>query len=218
MSLEHLHFVVLFGKTGCGKSEILAGIKKKGGQVIDLEILASHNGSSFGGLGKKPQPSQSEFEESIKKKIASFTPELPVWIEYESGYLGNLQIPEDLLQKTGAGKMIAIDLGREQRINRIIKSYSSQSSDDLIAATSKLKKKLSQGKYRLVRQSIRQKNFKTAVSVLITYYDKVYEKGLNDSKCGLLGTLKLTDNNYLNQASQVLDFYNSASLKSRNPE
>lgn len=218
MKADKLQFLVLYGKTGCGKSEILRQLQKKGEQLLDLEKLAAHNGSAFGGLGKNPQPSQDEFEKMIHKKLSGFSPKLPVWIEYESNYLGYLQIPDYLFQEMSRAKMIVIDIERQQRVIRIIEGYTQYSKEELLAATSKVKKKLSQKKYRRARQAIRQQDYQSAISALLTYYDKVYENGLKNSKCELLGKLILTGKEVKQHANQLLDFYHSKPYKCENPE
>jgi len=218
MKTAPLQFLILYGKTGCGKSEILRQINKRGEQLLDLEKLAIHNGSAFGGLGKNPQPSQDEFEKKIQEKLSGFNPKLPVWVEYESNYLGKLQIPDYLIQEMSRSKMIVIDLERQQRVLRIIEGYAQYSNKELSAAISKVKKKLSQKKYRRTRQAIRQQDFQSAVSVLLTYYDKVYENGRKNSKCELLGKLILTGKEVDQHANQLLDFYDTNPLKYENPE
>ena len=221
MKVNQLQFLILFGKTGCGKSEILRHIQKKGGQLLDFEELASHNGSAFGGINKLPQPSQEDFELMIREKLAGFKTELPVWVEFESTYLGKLQIPDFLIQEMNRGKMIIINLERQKRIHRIIDSYSKYSTDELLAAMLKVKKKLSQKKYRRARQSIRQHDFQSAVSVLLVYYDKIYENGLQKSGCEILGTITLTGNDVEQHAYQVMELWindNSSPYKSENPE
>ena len=45
--------IVLGGKTGSGKTLLLKKLSKSGEQVIDLEGLARHKGSSFGAIGQK---------------------------------------------------------------------------------------------------------------------------------------------------------------------
>ena len=215
---NQLQFLILYGKTGCGKSEILRQFQKKGEQVLDLEKLAVHNGSAFGGLGKNAQPAQDVFEEMIREKLIDFDPKLPVWVEYESNYLGKLQIPDYLVQEMSRAKMIVVDLERQQRILRIIARYSQYSVDELLATISKVKKKLSQKKYRRARQSIRQQDFQAAVSVLLNYYDTIYENGLKRSNCEVLGELMLKGNTVDEYANHLLDFYHRNPHKYENPE
>ena len=154
----------------------------------------------------------------IREKLSGFNPKLPVWIEYESNYLGKLQIPDYLIQEMSRAKMIVIELERQQRVLRTIEGYAQYSTKELLAAISKVKKRLSQKKYRRTQQAIRQQDFQSAVSVLLTYYDKVYENGLKNSKCELLGKLILTGKEVDQHANQLLDFYDTNPLKYENPE
>jgi tRNA 2-selenouridine synthase len=217
MKSSPLQFLILFGKTGCGKSEILRHISAKGGQVLDLEKLASHNGSAFGNLGKGIQPPQEVFEEEIRKKLDTFTSAAPVWVEYESSYLGKLQIPDFLLSEMERGKMMVIACERQLRIQRIINEYSKHLPDELLAALSKVKKKLSRKKYRTVRKSILEQDFQTAVSILITYYDKIYERGFKQSNLEILGNFSLEGEENQHHAERLLTFYKTLPLKSENP-
>ena len=47
---------IVAGATGAGKTEVLTQLAEMGEQVLDLEHLANHRGSAFGGLGLPPQP------------------------------------------------------------------------------------------------------------------------------------------------------------------
>ena len=48
--------LVLSGMTGSGKTEVLHELAALGAQVVDLEGLAFHRGSAFGGIGIGVQP------------------------------------------------------------------------------------------------------------------------------------------------------------------
>lgn len=59
------NIIILSGHTGSGKSDVLEHLQHLQEQVIDLEGLAHHKGSAFGGLGELPQPSQQQFENQL---------------------------------------------------------------------------------------------------------------------------------------------------------
>ncbi len=61
--------VILGGCTGSGKSEILRELRKQGEQIIDLEKLANHKGSAFGGLMQPPQPTSEQFQNDLFEEI-----------------------------------------------------------------------------------------------------------------------------------------------------
>ena len=65
-------FIILCGKTGSGKTLLLQQLESAGFPVINLETLASHRGSAFGGLLLSAQPSQDEFELALEKSILKY--------------------------------------------------------------------------------------------------------------------------------------------------
>ena len=77
---------ILGGYTGTGKTEILHNLEHKGQQIIDLEGLANHRGSAFGGIDLEPQPTTEQFENQLFSKLQSLNPNFPIWIEDESLY------------------------------------------------------------------------------------------------------------------------------------
>jgi tRNA 2-selenouridine synthase len=216
MNLEELNFIVLFGKTGCGKSSILRHLATNGMQVLHLEDLAGHSGSAFGGLEGKEQPDQEIFEQEIYKCLEGFDKTKPLWVEYESNYLGKLQLPEQLFSRIRQSEMLIIHLERDLRIRRIIEEYAQFGIDRLLEAALKLKKKISSKKYRLLRKSIETEDYETAVSILLTYYDRAYVNGMMNGEFKVMGELQLLSGNAEENAMQIIDF-NKDLLKSRNP-
>jgi tRNA 2-selenouridine synthase len=79
----NLHFRVLCGKTGAGKSRLLAALQTKGAQVLDLEGLANHRGSVLGLVPGSPQPTQKQFDSRLWDALRRFDPSRPVWVESE---------------------------------------------------------------------------------------------------------------------------------------
>ena len=67
------HWFVIAGKTGVGKTLLLNNLK--GADTLDLENLANHRGSVFGGRGA--QPSQRKFESTLYAALAKITDNAP---------------------------------------------------------------------------------------------------------------------------------------------
>lgn len=84
--------VLLDGNTGSAKTAVLGLLAQRGVQVIDLEGLARHRGSLFGGL-PGGQPSQKAFESALAMQVAALDPARPVVIEAESSRIGDCRIP-----------------------------------------------------------------------------------------------------------------------------
>src|SRR5579863_3083778 len=62
---QKYNLLILGGMTGSGKTQILHQLRGLGQQVIDLEDLAQHQGSSYGTMNKLVQPSQEQFENDL---------------------------------------------------------------------------------------------------------------------------------------------------------
>lgn len=91
-------YIVLSGPTGCGKTRLLQQLDNAGAQVLDLEALASHRGSLIGAIPDTRQPTQKFFDSLLLDKLATFSPDRPVWVEAESKKIGNVQLPIALLE------------------------------------------------------------------------------------------------------------------------
>ena len=94
---------VICGRTGSGKSRMLEALAETGAQVLDLEKLAAHKGSVLGDLPEVPQPAQKLFESRIWHDLSTFDPSRPVYIEAESKKVGNLRVPQPLIEKMWLG-------------------------------------------------------------------------------------------------------------------
>ena len=120
---EELSFDVVHGPTGSGKSRFLAALRKAGAQVLDLEALAAHRGSVLGGLPGRPQPSQKMFESMVLKEIQSLDRQKPVFVEAESKKIGEIQVPEALMQRMRASPCLALEASLETRVALLLEEY-----------------------------------------------------------------------------------------------
>ena len=120
---DTLSFRVICGTTGSGKSRLLASLANEGAQVLDLEQLAAHRGSVLGGLPGEPQPSQKMFESRIWQKLRSFTALRPVYVESESKKIGNLRVPEKLMDKVRASACVHLQTSIADRVALLIEDY-----------------------------------------------------------------------------------------------
>lgn len=111
------HYNVLTGPTGCGKTRLLYALREAGEQVLDLEEIAAHRGSVLGALPDgTQQPSQKYFDSLLLKEIDALNPERPVWVEAESKKIGNVQLPDALLDTMRKGTTYQVDADMAQRV------------------------------------------------------------------------------------------------------
>ncbi len=119
----NVRWQVICGTTGSGKTRLLQTLKQQGAQVLDLEQLAAHRGSVLGHLPSQPQPSQKMFESTIWHEIRHFDFQQPVFVESESKKVGNLRIPDAVIESMRASSCIALELPLAQRVALLMEDY-----------------------------------------------------------------------------------------------
>lgn len=105
---KSLRVITLGGMTGTGKTKILAALAAEGEQVLDLEAIANHRGSSYGALGLPPQPSTEQFENLIAMQWSKFDRDRPVWIEAESRGIGRCRVPVGIFDQMKQAPILQI--------------------------------------------------------------------------------------------------------------
>ena len=130
-----LAFKVICGTTGSGKSRLLEVLDALGAQVLDLEQLAAHRGSVLGTLPSQPQPSQKMFETRVWDKLRHFDAARPVFVESESKKVGNLRVPDAVMQQMRLSPCIALTLSRPNRVRLLMEDYHHFSADPALLNT-----------------------------------------------------------------------------------
>ena len=120
---SQLDFIVVHGPTGSGKSRFLGALAKAGAQVLDLEALAAHRGSVLGGLPNEPQPSQKWFESQVLAALEKFERAKPVFVEAESKKIGQIQVPEALMERMRASRCVTLDTDTATRVTLLLEEY-----------------------------------------------------------------------------------------------
>lgn len=172
-------FKIIGGKTGVGKTEILHLLEQKGHQVVDLEGMANHKGSAFGGLGKSKQPTTEMFENTLGLKLSSFSIDDFVFLENESRLIGNCFLPQNLWDSMNNSEIIEIDCPYEIRQNRLLNEYAHFDIDLLIEKTKLISKKLGGQHANEAVRMLEQREFKGWIDKVLVYYDKTYSFGLS---------------------------------------
>ncbi|MGE5639946.1 MAG: tRNA 2-selenouridine(34) synthase MnmH [Clostridia bacterium] len=120
---RHLDFRVIHGPTGSGKSRLLQALARAGAQVLDLEELAAHRGSVLGTLPGRPQPAQKMFESLVFAQLQGFDPARPVFVEGESKKIGQLHVPDALIERMRASECVRLETSLETRVALLLDEY-----------------------------------------------------------------------------------------------
>ena len=172
---SRLSLLVLGGRTGCGKTDILGELARMGEQVLDLEGLAKHRGSAFGSVGLGAQPSTRYFENCLFHKIRSLNTDKAIWVEDESINIGKVVLPADFYDQLQSTELIQVDMDRQQRIERLCADYGNAGKAPLIEALGKIRKRVGLENYQKALNAIEGNNLSEAVSLVLDYYDKCYD-------------------------------------------
>ena len=118
-----LHYRVVCGPTGSGKTRLLQALRAQGAQVLDLEDLANHRSSVLGHLPGLEQPSQKRFDSLIWEALRAFDPARPVFVESESKKVGNVRVPDALIEAMRQSPCIDLQLPEDERVALLMEDY-----------------------------------------------------------------------------------------------
>ena len=175
--------IVIHGLTGTGKTRILQRLSP----AIDLEELAGHRSSLFGGLDRDPS-NQRTFESRLAEKIASLGEE-PYFIEGESRKIGRVFIPKPLAVAMKEAVLVNIHCRLETRIQRIIEDYPVSDAEirqQIEGILRSLKQKMGVEQVEQMCSLLHRGELPELVRILLLeYYDKRYGKSMSDYRFAL---------------------------------
>lgn len=169
---------ILGGYTGTGKTQLLKHLEAHGQQVLDLEGLANHKGSSYGGIGTGQQPSTEHFENLIWDRLRHLDQERPTWVEDESQLVGRAKIPDAFFARMRTAHLFFVDRPQEERVDRLVHDYGAYPKQDLADATLRLRKRLGPQNTQAALEALDKGALHDVARITLGYYDKTYRHGL----------------------------------------
>lgn len=169
-----LRLVVLGGPTGSGKTKVLQALAGRGEQVIDLEHIAHHKGSSFGALGESPQPTVEQFENDLFEVFRTIDPARRVWVENESRAIGRVFMPEGFWAQFRQSPLIQLQTPFEARVEYLVQVYGNFSLEDLKEAFLRLERRLGGQHCKAALAALDAGDLAQAAAIALRYYDKSY--------------------------------------------
>jgi tRNA 2-selenouridine synthase len=170
--------LILGGKTGAAKTVLLQQLKERGEQVVDLEGLANHKGSSFGAIGLPAQPTVEQFENLLAEQLRNIHPDQAIWVENESRRIGRIILPDPFYLQMTQSPRIEVEKSEVERIAQIASEYAHLDQEELLAAVLRLHKRLGGDRTNQALEAIRTGNSEIWITILLGYYDKTYSYDL----------------------------------------
>jgi len=175
---EPIPLLVLGGKTGSGKTEILLEMNRRGAQVIDLEGIAHHRGSAFGHLGLKEQPTSEHFENVLAGQLMQLDYTRSIWVEDESRHIGKVFMGAEFYNQLRDAPVLFLDIDAHYRLPHLVRVYAHYPKEDLARAIDKIKKRLGGDHYKHAQEALESGDFTQVAAITLHYYDKAYVHGL----------------------------------------
>ena len=197
---------VVSGLTGAGKTRVLELLKSAGEQVIDLERLANHRGSAFGGIGQAIQPSTEQFENLLFQQLDVVDREKCIWVEDEGNRIGTVVVPNPFHQLLRNAPAIFLDSQPSQRVENLITDYGGLPSEELAASIGKIRKRLGPQNADEAIDALQNGNTRRAIEIVLAYYDKTYLKAAKSMPRNEMPTLaidELTDAEIVARAIEI---------------
>jgi tRNA 2-selenouridine synthase len=166
--------LVLGGPTGSGKTKILHELKILGMQVIDLEGLANHKGSSFGALGQETQPSTEHFENMLAFELLKCHKQDFIWVEDESRKIGTVVLPESFWSQIHQADRVVVKIPKKERLEHLVNEYGIYSKEELLAALTRIGKRLGPQNLKQAIELLEEGNLWEVAKASLEYYDKAY--------------------------------------------
>lgn len=170
---------ILGGYTGSGKTTILHQLEKDNVSIIDLEKLANHKGSAFGGIGQEPQLTQEMFENLLATHL-TYKEKKSIWLEDESQRIGKLHIPHSLWNTMRSKPVFFIDIPFHERLTNIVQEYGAYDKEQLFQSIERIQKRLGPLETKTALAHLLKDEMVECFGILLLYYDKQYKKGLQN--------------------------------------
>ena len=176
-------FVLVGGRTGSGKTAVLQCADAH----VDLEHLANHRGSAFGGL-PTPQPPPVAFENAIAAELVRLPLDGLIVLEDESRTIGRLAIPEPLYTAMQRAPIALIEVDDDARAENIYREYvleAEKPRSHLAASLERIQRRLGGVRYTEIKALMDEAfdvgatawplHRRWIVRLLNDYYDPMYD-------------------------------------------
>jgi tRNA 2-selenouridine synthase len=200
---------VITGSTGSGKTEILHALKDLGEQTVDLEGLAHHKGSAFGGLMQPSQPTSEHMQNLLAEHLLRLDADRRIWVEDESMNIGSVFLSDTFWHHLHESPLYQVERSKEERIKRLTVEYGPANKEQVVERIQKIQKKLGGQSTKDAIASVESGDVASATDILLRYYDKAYATSISDRKQYIKHAIQCTDESAIELAKQLIQAANT---------
>jgi tRNA 2-selenouridine synthase len=204
---------VVGGMTGSGKTKLLHQLRLTGQQVIDLEDLAQHQGSSYGTMNKMVQPTQEQFENNLAFQLNQLDENRLIWIEDESLTIGKRCIPNSFWYQMRNSLLLNLNVPHEYRVELLAAEYGALDKTFLIECTERIWKRLGPEQTKNAILAIEEDRMPDFIRIVLVYYDKTYKTGLDKRDKEKVITVDIDSKDLIANAAQMLALIQESEAK-----
>lgn len=203
---ETQEVLVLSGCTGSAKTRILHALQELGEQVIDLEGLACHRGSAFGGYEQPDDLTSEMVENRLYSEWSKLDRTRRVWLEDEGRNLGRVYLPDGFWKQLRQAPVIFIDIPFEERVKFLVQEYGHFDHDLLSGSVDRIAKRLGPQNHAMCREAVDAGDYAEVVRITLRYYDKAYRYNLEKRAPEPLFELELPEIEVERNARRLVEF------------
>lgn len=203
---EPQEILILSGCTGSGKTRVLYELKARGEQMIDLEGLACHRGSAFGGYHQPESLTSEMFSNLIYAEWKDLDRDRRVWIEDESRTLGKLVIPDEFWVQMRRAPVVLMEIPQEHRVKFLVEEYGEYDEELLRRSIDRIAKRLGGLEHRHCIEALDSGDQAEVVRICLNYYDRAYRYGLDRREPETVWRLELDSVETEKNTQELLNF------------
>ncbi len=170
--------LVIGGKTGTRKTQILQELMAHGADAVDLEGMANHRGSVFGSFETTEQPTQEHFENRLGYALYHCQGKKRLLVEDESMLIGRLHIPQPFWLQMRAAKVLVLEWPLEKRVQYLLRTYE-VSPEKIRQNLASIRKRLGDDRYHRALTALSEERLDEVCTLVLDYYDRAYGFGLS---------------------------------------
>ncbi len=151
------------------------------------------------------QPTTEQFQNNLFEAIMKLDLERTIWIEDESLAIGRIFLPMDFWTTMSSSPVVEVDVDRGKRIERLVNEYGPADRTEFLELMGRITKRLGGQHYNAAKQKLLEGDMHSTIDILLTYYDKAYQLGLDKNKARIVGKFAWNGSDTTDVVNHLID-------------